>query len=351
MPRSQRQSAVEFAPRIDDIVPAAALPGGEIELIGANLGPLSFGAPAEVPTVLVDGHPAHILMSRSNRLALRVPDRATTALIEVRNFAGSSNAVPLRVARQLSEGLHPVTNPVVSRSGMIYATISGQRGKQTPISIVRISSDGRGTPFVSGILNPTGMAFSPEGDLYVTSRAEGNVYRIDDAGEPSLYVEGMGVATGAVFDADGNLFVGDRSGTIFKIDPARQIFVHATLEPSAAAYHLAIDAAGTLFVTGPTLSSNDAIWAIEPDGNTRAWYRGLGRPQGLALSKEGDLYLAACLDGRRGLVRITPQGKATLVLSGANLVGLAFSPLGATILATNEAVYDVDLGVEGLILF
>jgi sugar lactone lactonase YvrE len=161
----------------------------------------------------------------------------------------------------------------------------------------------------------------------------------------------MGVATGAVFDADGNLFVGDRSGTIFKIDPARQIFVHATLEPSAAAYHLAIDAAGTLFVTGPTLSSNDAIWAIEPDGNTRAWYRGLGRPQGLALSKEGDLYLAACLDGRRGLVRITPQGKATLVLSGANLVGLAFSPLGATILATNEAVYDVDLGVEGLILF
>jgi len=161
----------------------------------------------------------------------------------------------------------------------------------------------------------------------------------------------MGVATGAAFDAEGNLFVGDRSGTIFKINPERQIFVHATLEPSPAAYHLAVNAAGTLFVTGPTLSSNDAIWAIEPNGETRAWYRGLGRPQGLALDREGNIYLAACLHGQRGLVRVTPQGEATLALAGPNIVGLAFSPLGTTILATNEAVYEVDLGVEGLTLF
>jgi sugar lactone lactonase YvrE len=346
MPRARAQSAAEVQPepRLDDIVPAAAMPLGDVELIGAHLGPLAFGPPA----VLVDGQSAHVLLSRADRLAIRVPEEATTGLIEVRSPSGASNTLPLRVARELSTGLHPVTSPAVSRSGMIYATISGPRGKLTPVSIVRISPDGRGTPFVTGILNATGLAFNPEGDLFVTSRAEGNVYRIDGSGESTVYAEGMGVATGAAFDREGNLFVGDRSGTIFKIDPQRRIFVYATLEPSVAAYHLAVNAEGVLFVTAPALNSNDAIWAIDTHGQSSVWYRGLGRPQGLALSKDGDVYVTSCLRGRRGLVRITPAGEASLVVSGPNLVGVAFSPLGTTILATSEAVFDVDLGVEGM---
>jgi DNA-binding beta-propeller fold protein YncE len=350
MARARTQSAASEVvpdPRIDDVVPAAALPLGEIELTGAHLGPLAFGPPA----VLVDGHSAQVLMSRPTRLALRVPEEAGTGMVEVRSPSGGSNLAPLRVARQLSSGLHPVTSPAVSRSGMVYATISGARGKQTPVSIVRVSPDGRGTPFVTGILNATGLAFNPDGDLFVTSRAEGNVYRIDASGESTVYAEGMGVATGAAFDAQGNLFVGDRSGTIFKIDPERKIFVYATLEPSVAAYHLAVDGEGTLYVTAPSLNSNDCIWAIDTHGQARAWFRGLGRPQGLALSKDGDVYLSACLRGRRGLVRVTPGGEASLVLAGPNLIGVAFSPLGTTILTTNEAVYSVDLGVEGLPLF
>src|SRR5580698_7102212 len=348
MPRARSQSAeAPPDPRIDDIVPAAALPLGEVELIGAHLGPLAFGPPA----VLVDGHSAHVLMSRPTRLALRIPEEASTGLIEVRSPSGASNTVPVRIARQLSDSLHPVTSPAVSRSGMIYATISGPRGKQTPVSIVRVSPDGRGTPFVTGILNATGLAFNPEGDLFVTSRAEGTVYRIDPGGESTVYAEGMGVATGAAFDAEGNLFVGDRNGTIFKIATDRKIFVYATLEPSVAAYHLAVGADGTLYVTAPSLSPNDCVWAIDRDGTTSAWFRGLGRPQGLALDSDGNIYVAASLHGQRGLIRITPQGNAELVVAGYNLVGVAFSPLGTAVLATNEAVYDVDLGVEGLRLF
>jgi sugar lactone lactonase YvrE len=334
-------------PRIDEVQPPAALPLGEVELIGANLGPNPYGP----PVVVLGTHPAQVLMSRPGRIAFRIPENAGSGLVEVRTPAGVSNAAPISIARELSGGLHPVANPAVSRSGMIYATISGQRGKQTPVSVVRVSPDGRGTPFVTGILNATGLAFSPEGDLFVTSRAEGNVYRIDGAGESTLYAEGMGVATGAVFDLLGNLFVGDRSGTIFKIDPLRKIFVYATLEPSISAYHLAVDTEGTLFVTGPTLSSNDAIWAINTHGEARVWYRGLGRPQGLALAKNGDVYVTASLHGRRGLVRVTPNGDTAIVVAGVNLVGVAFSPLGTTVLADNDAVYDLDLEVEGMTVF
>ncbi len=349
MPRNPTQSAPKpvLDPHIDDVFPAAAMPHGEVELRGTLLGPNSDGP----PVVLVEGLSARVLMSRPTRLAFSVPDDAVTGMIEVHTPTGASNAVPLRVARQLSDGLHPVTSPAVSRSGMVYATISGQRGKEMPVSVVRISPGGHGTPFVSGILNATGLAISPDDDLFVTSRAEGTVYRVDPAGEFAVYAEGMGVATGAAFDSEGNLYVGDRSGTIFKIDPQRQIFVYATLEASVSAYHLAMSKTGTLYVTAPSLSSNEAIWAIDTHGEVRPWFRGLGRPQGLALSKEGDVYVTACLKGRRGLVRITPQGEASLVLSGINLVGVSFSPLGTAVLTTNEAVYDVDLGVEGMSLF
>jgi len=346
MPRTRIQSDREEMtpePHIEEVVPSAALPKGEVELHGENLGPTPTGP----PVVVLGTHHAMVVMSRPGRIAFRVPDNVTSGLVEVRTPTGVSNGAQLNIARELSSGLHPVTSPAVSRSGMIYATISGQRGKQTPVSVVRVSPDGRGTPFVTGILNATGLAFSPDGDLFVTSRAEGNVYRIDGAGESTLYSEGMGVATGAVFDAQGNLFVGDRSGTIFKIDRDRKIFVYATLEPSVSAYHLAFGPHGDLFVTGPTTSSFDSVYKIDSHGSVSTFYRGLGRPQGLAFDIDGNLYVAASLAGKRGIVKITPDAQASLEVAGPGLVGLAFAPGRSAVLATTGAVHHLSWGVQG----
>src|SRR5271167_3975715 len=183
--------------------------------------------------------------------------------------------------------------------------------------------------------------------LYASSRHDGVVYQISPGGNLSVYVEGMGVATGVVFDADGNLYVGDRSGTVFKISRERQIYVFATLEPSIAAYHLAFGPDGYLYVAGPTTSSFDAIQRISSDGHVDVFYRGLGRPQGMAFDTKGNLYAAASLEGRRGIVRISPDAKAELFLSGPAIVGLAFAPSKAMILATNNSIYRVDVGIQG----
>jgi len=106
-------------------------------------------------------------------------------------------------------------------------------------------------------MNATGLAFNITGDLFVSSRYDGSIYTVDASGNVTLYLEGMGIATGIAFDRGGNLYVGDRSGSIFKISPEKEIFVFATLEPSIAAYHLAFGLDDHLYVTGPTTSSFD----------------------------------------------------------------------------------------------
>jgi hypothetical protein len=68
----------------------------------------------------------------------------------------------------------------------------------------------------------------------------------------------------------------------------------------------------------------------------------------LALDVEGNVYVAASLAGKRGIVKITPQGEATLAVSGQGLVGLAFAPGKSAILATNSAVHHISWNIQGL---
>ncbi|NYF81250.1 gluconolaconase [Granulicella arctica] len=345
------------APHIDRIHPHAAMPGGEVELHGRNLGPHTTTHHLKLPHITIGDTPAQTLFSHATRTILRVPEGSISGDILLHRNGDSSNGAALHVAVPMAENLHPVANPAVDADGNVYTTLSGSRNQQTPVSIFKIERDFQLRPFVRDILNPTGIAFDPDGYLYASSRAEGTVYRISPSGAVSTYAEGMGIATGIAFDRDGNLFVGDRSGTIFKIGKpdavgaSGEIFVYATLEPSFVAYHLAFNDAGTLFVTGPTTSSNQAIYAIDRDGNTTVFYRGLGRAQGIAFDVDDNLYVAASLHGQRGIVRITSHHEASLVVSGPNLVGLAFLEDGNATLATRDALYHVALNIEGRRLF
>ena len=73
----------------------------------------------------------------------------------------------------------------------------------------------------------------------------------------------------------------------------------------------------------------------------------LGRPQGLAFDVEGNLYVAASLSGKRGIVKITPDAKASLEVAGQGLVGLAFAPGRSAVLATTGAVHRLSVGRAG----
>ena len=333
-------------PRIESVKPGAALPGGELSVKGTGFASLNHIRPL-VQFGTVEGS---LVAAADNFLIARVPDGASGGVLRVRLGAIESAPFPIALGVQVADNLHPVGNPAVDAEGNVYVTFSGQRGQKVPVSLYKITANHAIKPFITELTNPTGLAIDREGNLFVSCRHEGTIYRVSPDGRAIQWIEGMGIATGLALDKSGSLYVGDRSGTIFKISPDREIFVFATLEPSIAAYHLAFNASGELFVTGPTTSSFDRVYRISPAGEVEVFYRGLGRPQGLAFDREGNLYIASSLGGRRGIVRLTPQAQAEVVLSGSNIVGLALLPTRRAMITTNSALYSLDWDVAGLAL-
>src|SRR5207237_4546890 len=103
---------------------------------------------------------------------------------------------------------------------------------------------------------------------------EGTVYRVTDDGSTQAFANDLGVACGLAFADDGTLFVGDRSGTIFAVDQSGRARTFASLPASVAAFHLAFGPDRALYVTGPTLSSYDSLYRIDPDGTVTTAYQG-----------------------------------------------------------------------------
>ena len=328
-------------PQISRVTPPAAIAGGDLQIRGKGF------LKSDRPCVTIGEVGAPLIVGSDSFVIARVPEGATAGGLVVQSGQQSSDPWACDIGVLVAENLHPVANPAVDSSGNIFTTFSGSRGQKVPVAVYKIDLNFTMKPFINDLMNATGLAFDTQGMLYISSRFDGFVYQVTPNGNMSVFVEGMGVATGIAFDSQHNLYVGDRSGTVFKISPDRQIFVFATLEQSMSAYHLAFGPDGYLYVTGPTTSSYDCVYRISDHGEVEVFYRGLGRPQGMAFDDQGRLYVAASLAGRKGVVRIQPDRQAELFLSGPGIVGLAFTPSRALIVATTNALYRVDVRIKG----
>src|SRR5262249_2727588 len=287
-----------------------------------------------LPEVRIGEARARVVYASSTTLGAIVPSGLEGGRAPVR-VAGVPPAL-VEIAAPFATGLHQVDNPVFDRDGSLYVTYSGTRGQQVPVSIFRVRPTGTRETFSTGLVNPTSMAIDPRGRLYVSSRFEGTVYRVADDGTAETFANDLGVACGLAFGDDGTLFVGDRSGTVFAVDPGGRATTFASLPSSVAAFHLAMGPDRTLYVTGPTLSSYDSLYRIDRDGAVSASYSGFGRPQGIAFNPSGSLFVVEALAGASGLYQYRPGAAPELVLAGPGLVGVAFDDQGHTVVASDE---------------
>jgi sugar lactone lactonase YvrE len=324
------------ASRVTTVQPNRAVEGGRITIHGSGF---EVDRP-HLPDVRIGNLPARVVYASPTRLAVIVPAGiAESGRVSVQIAGVSDESAFVEIAAPLATGLHQVDNPVFDMAGNLYVTYSGTRGQQVPVSIFRVRPNGTRETFSKGIVNPTSMAIDPSGQLYVSSRFEGTVYRLNDDGSAEAFATDLGVASGLAFGRDGTLFVGDRSGTIFKVHRDGSASPFATLPASVAAFHLAIAQDDTLFVSVPTLAPYDTVYRIDRAGHASAVTTRFGRPQGIAIDRRGTLHVVEALAGESGLYRVPAHGDPELVLAGAGLVGVAFDPRGGTVVCSNETAY------------
>jgi hypothetical protein len=67
----------------------------------------------------------------------------------------------------------------------------------------------------------------------------------------------------------------------------------------------------------------------------------------LAFDVRGNLYVAASVAGQRGVVRLSPDAKPELVISGYGIVGLAFTARRSLVLTTNSSLIELPWEIEG----
>jgi sugar lactone lactonase YvrE len=215
-------------------------------------------------------------------------------------------------------------------SGQLYAALASFVEKPQA-GIYRISaSDNTAKLFAKHdqMKFPNGMAFAPNGDLYVTDSGAGAVFKVAPNGATSAWIshdllkgekDYCGKGVGASFDigANGIVIV---DGKIYVANNDRATIVRIPIQADG-------NAATPQVVAGPDCSK-------------------LGGADGLVADSRGNLILAVNRQNR--IVRITPSGATETLAEGGDLdfpASVALS--GAEVIATNFALFNAMSGKPG----
>jgi gluconolactonase len=242
----------------------------------------------------------------------------------------------------------------VAADGSVWC--GGERGQ-----VYRVEPDGSSFEQVASTGGfCLGLAFGPDGALYVCDLAHRAVMRVEpETGRAERFAAGFRIPNFPAFDADGRLYVSDshaqdRPGPgVYRVEPDGAAWLWSR-EPLRFANGLALAPGGGALYVAETFAHAIARFPIE--GGPREEVARLPGvlPDGLAFDRDGRLYVG-CYEPSQ-ILRIDAEGAVEVLLHDpqAHLLchptNLAFS--GTTLLAANLGRWHltaIDVGVEGLL--
>ena len=318
--------------RVTAVRPAWAIEGGRITIEGT-------GFPVDRPSLPDVRSAARARASCTRRptaISVLVPSglEGGQAAGPRRRRAGETAC--RRHRRAVRDGPAPGRQPGLrSRTAISTSPTAARAGSRCRCPSSGCGPTARARPFSSGIVNPTSMAIDPEGRLYVSSRFEGTVYRVRADGTVEPFATDLGVACGLAFAPDGTLFVGDRSGTIFRVDRARARR-RRSRRCRRAWRRFTSPSAPTARSTSRRRRSRRTTIGVSHRARRHGddGYAGVRPAAGARVRSAG----ARCSSSRRWRARAAciasaAAGAPELLLSGPGLVGVAVRPAGGLVVS------------------
>jgi len=200
---------------------------------------------------------------------LFVGDDGNNGFTEIDTEIGDSSAVTF--------GDVPTVNGLASNGKDVFISDYGGH------SIVKFSTDGTFTPFVTLDGAAGGAAFDADGNLFVPLQWSSRIDKISPNGKTStVFATNVTAPVQLAVDGHGNLFCADqKAGCIYKFDPDG---TQTTFAKNVKPLGLAFDRKGTLFAR-----SGSTIVKFAPDGTQTVFARTKG-VSGLAFDSKGNLF-------------------------------------------------------------
>jgi sugar lactone lactonase YvrE len=164
------------------------------------------------------------------------------------------------------------------------------------------------------VANGRGVRVLPGGDIVIADEDRSLLVRVDGAGGTRRLTTTIARPNGLALGPGGRLYATDFgiTGEVYRVDPDSGEAVSLG-RPAAGSNGVAVSADGRFLYVGDHDSGSLYRLPMQADGRTGAperWTGGLGKPDGLAVDRCGNVY-AASWDRR--LYRVTPAGEVQVV--------------------------------------